>query len=117
MKVSFEGIGESVITFYNNEESGAAAGVPVKMSGNGEISACGEGERFFGVSLACEEDFAAVQVGGYAELSYSGSETPAVGYARLEAVGAGGVRVAAANGGEFLVVDVDSANKIIGIML
>lgn len=116
MKVSFEGIGESVITFYNDGENGAGAGVPVKMSGNGEISACGDGDRFFGISLANEGDFAAVQTGGYAELSYTGA-APEVGFAKLAADGNGGVKTVSEGGGEFLVIETDTANKILGIML
>lgn len=115
MKVSFEGIGESVVTFYSDSENSIAAGTPLKMSGNAEVAACGDGERFFGVSLASDGDFAAVQTGGYVELSYSGA-APAVGFATLAADGNGGVKTAD-GGGEFLVVDVDTANNIIGIML
>ena len=116
MKVSFEGIGESVVTFYNDDTNGAAAGAPVKMSGNGEVSKCAAGDRFFGVALANEGDFAAVQTGGYAQLKYSGA-APNVGFATLAGDGDGGVKTVTTGGGEFLVVDVDTANKILGIML
>lgn len=115
MKVSFEGIGESAATFYNSSANGATAGVPVKMSGNGEISKCADGDRFFGITLSCEEGFAAVQYSGYVQLVYSGT-APTAGFGKLAADGAGGVK-AAANGGEFLVVDVDTVNKIVGFML
>lgn len=112
MKVSFEGIGESVVTFYNN---GASAGYPVKMTGNGEVGACANGDRFFGVSLSSEGDFAAIQTEGYVELPYSGA-APAVGFSKLSANGSGGVKTDA-NGGEFLVIEVDTVNKVIGISL
>ncbi len=115
MKVSFEGIGESVVTFYNSKTSAAAAGVPVRMSGNGEVSACADGERFFGYALSCDKDFAAVQTAGYIELGYTGT-APTVGFTKLAANGSGGVK-AAETGGEFLVIDVDTANKIVGLML
>ncbi len=115
MKVSFEGIGESVVTFYNSAVSAATAGVTVKMSGNGEVSACEDGNRFFGYALACDTDFAAVQTAGYIELGYTGT-APAVGFVKLAANGAGGVKADEA-GEEFLVVDVDTANKILGLML
>lgn len=116
MKVSFEGIGESVITFYNDGDNGAVAGVPVKISGNGEVSACGAGERFFGVALAGEGDFAAVQVQGFVQLIYSGN-APSVGFVQLAADGSGGVKAVEADGGEFLAVEVDTTNKILGVML
>jgi len=115
VKVSFEGVGESVATFYNGSSAAASAGVPVKMSGNGEVSACSDGDRFFGVALSCDADFAAVQTAGYVELDYTGT-APAVGYAKLAANGSGGVK-AAETGGEFLIAEVDSTNKILGLML
>lgn len=115
MKVSFEGIGESVVTFYNSKTSAAVAGAPIKMGGNGEVSACADGERFFGVALACDSDFAAIQMGGYVELGFTGS-APAVGYIKLVSNGAGGVKTAE-TGREFLVVDVDTVGKTIGLML
>jgi hypothetical protein len=115
VKVSFEGIGESVVTFYNNKALNASAGIPVKMSGNGEVCACADGDRFFGVSLACDSDFAAVQTSGYIKLGYTGA-APSVGFAKLAADGAGGVK-SSGTGGEFLVVDIDTVNKTIGFML
>ncbi len=115
MKVSFEGIGESVVSFYNSATSAATAGAPVKISGNGEVSACADGNRFFGYALSCDTDFAAVQTAGYIELGYTGT-APAVGFVKLAANGTGGVK-AAETGGEFLVVNVDTANKILGLML
>lgn len=115
MKVSFEGIGESVITFYNSKTAAAGAGAPVKMSGNGEVSVCADGDRFFGVALACDTDFAAVQTDGYVELAYTGT-APAIGFAKFVSNSAGGVKTAE-TGGEFLVVDVDTVSKTIGLML
>lgn len=116
MKASFEGIGESIITFYNSEGSPAKAGAPVKMCGNGEVSACADGERFVGIAIACDADFAAVQTGGYAKLSYSGA-APAVGFALLASDGAGKVKSVSTAGGEFLIVEVDTAEKTVGLML
>ena len=115
MKVSFEGIGESIATFYNSATSAAVAGAPVGMSGNGEVAACADGDRFFGCAVACDADFAAVQTAGYIEFGYTGT-APAVGFVKLAANGAGGVK-ASETGGEFLVVDVDTVNKTLGLML
>lgn len=115
MKVSFEGIGESVITFYNNEDAAAFPGEPVKISGNGEVSACSEGDRFFGLALACQEDYAAVQNAGFAVFEYSGTD-PLVGYGRYVADGEGGI-MANENGGEFLVIEVDTTGRKVAIML
>ena len=116
MKVSFEGIGESVVTFFNSDVNGVkAAGVPVKMSGNGEVAGCGDGDRFFGVSIYRDDGFASIQNGGYVEMAYSGAD-PAAGYANLLANGAGGVKKGAA-GSEFLIIGVDTVNKTLGFML
>lgn len=115
MKVSFEGIGESVVTFYNSKTAAAGAGNPVKISGNGEVSVCADGDRFFGVALACDSDFAAIQMGGYVELGYTGT-APAVGFRKLVSNSTGGV-ITAETGREFLVVDVDTVSKTIGLML
>jgi len=115
VKVSFEGIGESVVTFYNSKTAAASAGTPVKMSGNGEVSACADGNRFFGAALACDADFAAVQTGGYVKLVYSGT-APTVGFVKLASDGDGGVKLAE-TGGEFLIIDVDTVGKTIGLML
>ena len=115
MKVSFEGIGEGIATFHFDGEGRAAGGTPVKVSGNGTVSPCGEGERFFGVALAGDEDFTAVQMEGFAELSFSGT-APGVGYVKLAADGSGGVKKSE-SGGEFLVVEVDTGNKVLGLVL
>ena len=115
MKVSFEGIGECVATFYNNAAKGAQAASPVKMSGDGEVSTCVNGDRFFGAALTGEGDYCAVQTQGYFEFTYSGT-APSFGFVKFTANGSGGVKVDAA-GGELLVVKVDTAAKVVGIML
>ena len=115
MKVSFEGIGENIVTFYNNKAAQATAGAPVKMSAACEAAKCGDGERFFGVAVAGDSEFAAVQTKGYVEAAYSGS-APVVGFGKLAADANGGVKTDA-NGGEFLIVDVDITNKIVGFIL
>lgn len=115
LKVSFEGIGENIVTFYNSKTSGAMAGTPVKMGGACEAAKCADGERFFGVAVAGDMEFAAVQTKGYVELPYSGPE-PAVGFGKLAASGTDGVKTAE-TGGEFLIIDVDTTNKVVGFML
>ena len=115
MKVSFEGIGENIVTFYNSKTNPAAVGVPVKMSAACEAAKCGDGERFFGVAVAGDSEFAAVQTKGYVEMPYTGT-VPAVGFGKLAADAAGGVKTADA-GSEFLIVDVDVTNKVVGFIL
>ncbi len=119
MSVSFEGIGEQVISFYNSETTPAKAGEPVKLGGNGEVAAAGAGEKFFGVVIDGDNEHAAVQTGGYIRLSYTGASAPAAGFASLTADGDGGVKLAATGDGarEHLVIDVDTTAKKVGFML
>lgn len=116
MKVSHEGIGESVVTFYNSKQHPAAVGVPVKMSANGEVSACVSGDKFFGVCIACDSEFTAVQTAGYVKLGYTGATVPTVGFVSLAADGSGGAAVNA-SGREFLVIDVDKTSASAGVVL
>jgi len=113
MKVSFEGIGEIVATFYNG---GAKKGAPVKMSSSGEVCSCADGETFAGVAVSVNGDFAAVQIGGYVKMPYSG-ETPQPGWQHLASDGQGGVKVAQNTGKSYLVLDVDASAGTVGFML
>ena len=121
MTVSFEGIGANLITFYNASASNAKAakGGVVKLTAAGTVGKCADGDRFCGLAISAEDDFAGVQTAGYATVKYTGT-APTVGYARLLANGAGGVKVDAAStktGGEYLVVNVDSVAGTAGIVL
>jgi hypothetical protein len=116
MKVSFEGIGETVVTFYNN---GAAAGDAVKLSANGKVAEAASGERFMGVCTSAEADFAAVQISGVVTMPYTGT-APSVGYGYLLSDGTGGVKVDSAStktGGEYLILDVDTTAKTAAFIL
>lgn len=81
MKVSFEGVGEQVLSF--NKASGVTKGALVKMSANSTVKACDAGDRFMGVCIASGDAFAEVKTAGYVELGYSGT-APAVGYATTD---------------------------------
>ena len=112
MAVSFQGFHETAATF---DVSGTInEGAPVKLSGNGEVSACSAGDAFCGVALAVRESFATVQLGGYAIVSSTGT-APTVGYNDLAADGAGGVKVL--EGGRSLLVVEVFTDGTVGIML
>ena len=49
-RMSFEGIGEVAATFACGE--GVKAGQVVKLTGDGTVGPCGDGERFCGVALS-----------------------------------------------------------------
>ena len=98
-RVSFEGIGEVMATFY--------AGEGVK-GGDGEVIPCGAGERFCGLAVSGSDGYAGVQVAGFAQVK-CGDGAVAAGYVTLTADGNGGVKKAGAGdqGQEYRVVSVD----------
>lgn len=112
MDVAFNGFNEGIVTF--EAASGVTAGVPVAVSANGKVSAVTSG-AFCGICNNVRGGYAAVQLSGYVRVPYSG--TLAVGYKKLAAATGGKVTVDTTNGREYLVVDIDSANGIAGIIL
>lgn len=105
MKVSFEQIGHMSATF--RVDSGEDGQV-VKVSGDGAVAACADGDKFCGVLEGVRKGYGGVQLHGFATVAYSGT-APAVGYAGLLADGSGGVKTG--SGREHLVVSVDTVSK------
>lgn len=103
MNHSFERIGAWSATFATET---AVEGQVVKMSGNGEVAACAAGEDFCGVADPVRNGHCGVQLGGIAQVSYTG-DAPAVGEVMLAADGKGGV-CAAESGKTYLVVAVNA---------
>jgi len=114
MKISLNGYGENVATF--EAQSGVVAGMPVKMTGNGVVGACGENDHFCGVAVSVRDGFAAVQLGGYVQVPYSGTAAPAAGYQMLSGTADGKVKVED-TGRCILVTDVDTAAQLCGMIL
>ena len=112
MKVSFEGIGEKVISFKN---ASAEKGNFVKMSASGTVAPCSAADGFVGVCLKADSDFADIQTAGYVECGYTDT-APSVGYATLVASTAGKVKTAQ-TGREYLVIKVDTANSVVGFII
>lgn len=113
MKISFESIGQQYVTFLAGE--GAQEGGVCKLSGNGAVGGCAAGEVFCGVVTQLRGGAAAVLTAGYCELPYEGT-APSVGYCKLVAA-AGGVAVGTTAGREYLVVNVDTGAKTVGLFL
>lgn len=107
-KVSFEGIGELVATFYAGE--GVEAGGVVKLGGDSTVEPCAAGEAFLGVAGAVKKGCAGVQVRGFVPVGCADS-TVTVGHVKLAADGSGGVKQAD-DGREFWVVADDGAGTI-----
>ncbi len=113
-RVSFEGIGEVMATFYAGE--GVKGGQVVKLGGDGEVIPCGAGERFCGLAVSGSAGYAGVQVAGFAQVK-CGDGAVAAGYVTLTADGSGGVKKAGAGdqGQEYLVVSVDDGYATVRI--
>lgn len=114
MEVSFNGFGENAATFLAQE--GVAPGAPVRVTANGTVGPCADGEDFCGAALNARGGYAAVQLSGYARLPYGGA-APAVGWRALCAAGGGKIRAAETGGRTLLVVDVDENEKTCGVIL
>ena len=115
MNISYEGIGQWAATFACDH---LAEGELVKISANGTVSTCSDGESFCGMVLSTARDGLAcsVALGGMITAGYSGESAPALGWSTLAADGAGGVKTAA-EGHSFLVVDVDESGKTVTFAL
>ena len=115
MKVSYEGIGQWAATFACTH---AVEGEVVKISGNGTVSACSDGDSFCGMVLSAGRDGSAcaVALGGLVTAGYTGETAPAVGWSGLAADGSGGVK-ALSSGRSYLVVDVDESGKTVTFAL
>ena len=103
-KVSFEDIGMVTATFAAREDM--KPGQVVKITGNGEVGACTDGDAFCGLALSVRSGFAGVQVKGVACLPTSGTVT--LGRVKLAADGTGGVKPVSTGGTEVLVVSADN---------
>ncbi len=108
MKVSFEGVGERVVTL-EAETAGDGAVTPgalVKLTGNGRVGACSQaGDLPAGVALSVREGLAAVQTAGYMKLPCAAALTVGWHHLALDSDG----KLAETEGGRCaLVMDVES---------
>ena len=110
MKVCFNGFGENVLTF---ETQGTIdVGDPVMISGNGKVKKATS--NFCGICTGLRNGYASVQMSGYVRTAYT--TAPEVGYSKLSASN-GKVTADDVNGREYLVLDVDTTEHIVGIIL
>lgn len=119
MSVNFEGYNEKILTFEKDTGS-ITIGYPVKVSSNGKVSQCSNGDKFCGFAVSVRENLVGVQMSGYKEIKYAngtGSNAPTVelGYSTVTAGTEGGV-IAATAGNDVLVVSIDKTNKIAGFI-
>lgn len=114
MKVSFEGIGEQVVTF--EAQAGVTAGKPVKLAANGAVAPCTDNSVPCGVAVSVRDGAAAVAIAGYCRMKYSGT-APALGYTLIAADASGGIKAVSSGGRQLLVTDVDAQTGTVGIIL
>ena len=102
-KVSFEQAGSLMVTFF--AEDGVQDGHVVKVSANGTVAPCAQGDSFCGVAGAVRNGAVGVQVDGFVKVA---ATLPLeLGKVGLVADGKGGV-MAGEDGVCALVVDVDT---------
>ena len=118
MNISYQGIGEWCATFRCDD---LTEGGVVALADNGEVGECAAGDIFCGVvrSVAHDGKACSVQLAGLAEIKYTGSDVPEIGYNELVADGNGGVAVASDDdaGMNYLVIFVDTTAKTAVIKL
>ena len=113
MSIKFNGIANEVVTFKS--AAAQTAGTPVKMSSSETVAKAANGDVFFGFPVNFSNGLQGVQIKGYVEAEYTGT-APTVGYVKLVSNGSG-VKVDAQNGREYLVVSVNTTDKIVGFFL
>lgn len=115
MSISFNGYDEKLLTF---KASGTINnGAVVKVSANETVSSCSNNDVFAGVCLNVKNGLACVKLSGYHKFTYSGTTNPTLGYTSFVADGSGNVKVPTDGGRSLLVVDVDTTNKTVGVIL
>lgn len=93
MDICFEGVGQTAATFLVEDE--VTPGTVVTMTGNGTVGLGEAADLPCGVVLGgVRGGAAAVQIGGAAEVAYSGGTALAAGWQELVLDGEGGVRLA-----------------------
>ncbi len=113
MNVYLNGFDRKEVTF--NAGEGAAEGKTVSFINKTTVGAAAADDNFCGVCALIRNGMASTVLRGYVTVAYSGT-APVLGYNRISADGAGGIRVSE-NGRHILVADVDTVNNTCGIVL
>jgi hypothetical protein len=114
MGISLKGFNDNAATFYY--DGAADVGDVVKISANDTVTGCSSNNVFIGVLRKIENEFSTVQISGYARVRCSGT-SPSHGLATLAADGSGAVKIVSTGGREYMVMDVDTKDGTIGILL
>ena len=114
MSISLNGYEDKVVTLIAASE--VKQGDLVKISANKTVAKCAAGDTFCGVVLSVKDGYAAVKIGGYVTLPYSGTFAN-LGYQTLASDGSNNVKTVTTGGRSILVVDIDSTGSKTGIIL
>lgn len=111
MEICFEGVGQVAATVQVSGEN-VQPGMAVTLTDNGTVGLGADGGALCGVVLGgVRGGAAAVQIGGAAKVSYSGTTAPKAGWQQLALDGAGGVKIVTTGGLNCLVLTVDTDAK------
>jgi hypothetical protein len=114
--VSLNGFNTQTVTAQSTADD-LAINTPVSYDADGNVGATATGKEFTGICVAVHDKYASVQLEGYIEVNYSGSN-PGVGMVHLVADGAGAVKADSTSTGALRrVVRVDTTNKVIGFLV
>lgn len=113
MSNSYLGFGKQVLTLPASGQ--LTVGKVVTMTKDGALHPAGDAE-FIGVLDSLRGTVAGVQIEGYTECRYAGSE-PAIGVGGLVADASGYVKTAASAMRKYRILKVDAARHIIGFIL
>lgn len=114
MAISYEGIGQTVVTMMTAGQ--VEPGMAVALTAADTVGVGTEGALLCGVVLSAPNGMAAVQLSGLAEVGYAGT-APGVGWASLALNGSGKVKTVSSGGRSMLVLQVDQTAGTVVICL
>lgn len=115
MEICFEGVGQVAATF-KADGGEVRPGMAVSLTGYGTVGPGADGDALCGVVLGgVRGGAAAVQIGGVAQVGYSGA-VPKAGWQELACDGQGGVKTAE-GGLKCLVLAADEGEKSVVVKL
>lgn len=115
MRVSFTGIGETVVTFESDKK--LEVGTLVNVAESGKVAAAKENEKFVGIVVNATEYEASVQIKGYVKVKFEGTiEATALGCCNM-CLGKEGKLKLSEKGREVLLLDINTENSEIGIFM
>lgn len=115
MRVSFTGIGETVVTFESDKK--LEVGTLVNVIENGKVAAAKKNEKFVGIVVNSTKYEASVQIKGYTKAKFEGTiGTNALGCCNM-CLGEEGKLKLSEKGREVLLLDINIENNEIGIFM